>query len=1039
MLYQPFKCSAVKFLVTCITVFGIFSNIAPTHAQIAPQETTASSSITQRSVVLNDTNLTNVTVSEKNNTYTGSFSLQQKLGLQNNLVFGIVVRNTKNNVIDIQKIGQEAVLYEGQIKQYPFSYTLPSHISGEARISLEVSTQEGLIVGTYKLATKKGTGTSTSFTCEQSLVSSQNKNTSSCVVGPKDVALTVSIYRGSFFGAPGTTTQLTKNSKEVFLLSSLMNNQLPGRYFITIVDPLQKQTSVIPYIVQGTFAQIQNIAVAKDKENTIYATGYVVNNIKGAQAKVTFATPEGIVCAEKIVPLSGRTFSTNLPSSCTDGTVTIRITDTNNTIYDSKTFQFSTEKKSLVSNTTQSEPQQKEKTYSILSILGYSTLFLALLLLLLIFLKNKKFTTVISVLLLSIAITSISRTNALTIETNTLKDGNPYQYCTLIMSSDKAEYVQGDTLDMFFDFSAQQSDYFLDDDEVVCRAGYKPDIDYLDVNYPLYDSTLLFDNDSPLGETISKNVSELTGTTTVTTTLTKTFQVGGVSTSSNALPIGDHTIPFQVMILSPNIGCTTSPGNCATMSTSTANFTVTVVAPPSADCTGTPWGTVASGYSNTAYQSSSVSLGSSCVSETRTCDNGTLSGSYTNTSCAVDPTVDPDPATSCSSEVITWGSSCSAPIATSTVGTSLVLTDTTGELTGTATFECVERTTGGMIEGGELIRVWLESSSTCEPSIPAITLSPASTSCLITVGNNSCTVPITWNSYNIPEGEGAVSIVGDTETYATSALSGTRSFTIPRGGDSLSALHDSVDVTFPTPLALGSTCSSNTSWSILSQKCEGPEVVSISVTGRHYYNSPEALYFSCAHATDFRITKDGSPFFPYDTKTPFAGTPTELTVPLTLSGSYGVICIAGDVESDPVVEEYDASAPVVSSMSFDMYPGTTVRGGRVVTSWRIATPPVSPACQLIANAVCTNNECTDEQNEAALVLQETIDSDNTDVGDRTIVEAVATIHPSQEGLPTPYAYGKKTFTIDATTDFTLDCGGEKVLRKRVWITNNTVD
>ncbi|MDB5237766.1 MAG: hypothetical protein JWM46_36 [Candidatus Kaiserbacteria bacterium] len=37
----------------------------------------------------------------------------------------------------------------------------------------------------------------------------------------------------------------------------------------------------------------------------------------------------------------------------------------------------------------------------------------------------------------------------------------------------------------------------------------------------------------------------------------------------------------------------------------------------------------------TAYQSSTVQSGSSCVSETRTCNNGTLSGSYTNAACTV--------------------------------------------------------------------------------------------------------------------------------------------------------------------------------------------------------------------------------------------------------------------------------------------------------------------------------------------------------------------------------------------------------------------
>ena len=78
-----------------------------------------------------------------------------------------------------------------------------------------------------------------------------------------------------------------------------------------------------------------------------------------------------------------------------------------------------------------------------------------------------------------------------------------------------------------------------------------------------------------------------------------------------------------------------------------------------AGCTGTLWGNVISGYSNTAYLSSSVTYPSSCTSETRTCTAGTFSGSYTNLSCSVTnviPTVTTnDPATSITQTTATDG------------------------------------------------------------------------------------------------------------------------------------------------------------------------------------------------------------------------------------------------------------------------------------------------------------------------------------------------------------------------------------------------
>lgn len=54
-----------------------------------------------------------------------------------------------------------------------------------------------------------------------------------------------------------------------------------------------------------------------------------------------------------------------------------------------------------------------------------------------------------------------------------------------------------------------------------------------------------------------------------------------------------------------------------------------------ASCT-LPWGgTIASGASVSASQTSTVACGSTCATQTRTCNNGSLSGTYTNQSCSV--------------------------------------------------------------------------------------------------------------------------------------------------------------------------------------------------------------------------------------------------------------------------------------------------------------------------------------------------------------------------------------------------------------------
>lgn len=90
------------------------------------------------------------------------------------------------------------------------------------------------------------------------------------------------------------------------------------------------------------------------------------------------------------------------------------------------------------------------------------------------------------------------------------------------------------------------------------------------------------------------------------------------------------TVPFGSTCNSQSRTC-----NNGTLSGSYAYASCSVG--PATSCT-TPWGaTVAHGNNVTAYQTSSVAYGSTCTSQSRTCNNGTLSGSYANKTCTVSP------------------------------------------------------------------------------------------------------------------------------------------------------------------------------------------------------------------------------------------------------------------------------------------------------------------------------------------------------------------------------------------------------------------
>jgi len=155
-----------------------------------------------------------------------------------------------------------------------------------------------------------------------------------------------------------------------------------------------------------------------------------------------------------------------------------------------------------------------------------------------------------------------------------------------------------------------------------------------------------------------------TVTTTVTNNFTMSITSGYGSASKGGTCPGTFTSPTFVMSSGVNSTCTitgavtanacTSPsaasGTNATYYTSqlpagacsgqSQTCTTGTWAPAAgsyqystctAGCTGTPWGNVSSGYSQSGYASTNPA--GPCTSEVRTCTAGTMSGSYTATSC----------------------------------------------------------------------------------------------------------------------------------------------------------------------------------------------------------------------------------------------------------------------------------------------------------------------------------------------------------------------------------------------------------------------
>lgn len=121
--------------------------------------------------------------------------------------------------------------------------------------------------------------------------------------------------------------------------------------------------------------------------------------------------------------------------------------------------------------------------------------------------------------------------------------------------------------------------------------------------------------------------------------------------NNQTIPSGSFTTAYQSSTVPFGQSCVPETRTCSNgnLSGSYTFASCDVGAPASCTFNGQ---TIPSGNSVTAYKDGSVSAGGACDSETRVCSNGALSGSFTNASCTIavcDPFTNPGPNCSSSS------------------------------------------------------------------------------------------------------------------------------------------------------------------------------------------------------------------------------------------------------------------------------------------------------------------------------------------------------------------------------------------------------
>lgn len=197
--------------------------------------------------------------------------------------------------------------------------------------------------------------------------------------------------------------------------------------------------------------------------------------------------------------------------------------------------------------------------------------------------------------------------------------------------------------------------------------------------------------------------------------------------------------------------------------------------------------------------------------------------------------------------------------------------------------------------------------------------------------------------------------------------------------------------------------------------CGDPEIIDPILEDNN--EVPGTITFSCDNASTWSILRTEGPadgIFPIIDQ-PYTG---PITQEVTTGGNYQVICSNGPVD-DIIIITYDPE-PLDSSMSLVATPATAKRGTISTLFWTIANP--DNTCALTATPVYPSGVGSDAGRDAAVAaINATLSDSSTRTDDNDPYGQVTLRNALRNERNGDNAVGKKSFTLEYTTDFTLTC------------------
>lgn len=198
-------------------------------------------------------------------TFSGKFSLQGKMGQQNDVIYGILVLGKNNTILDAKELGIVPHINEDENQKYTFSYTISPFIKGDINVFLIANTSAGLTLSASQIFQGNILGKEINFPCSYIEKTRTDKSKIECV-SSKNQLLNMEYRKGSVLTASiiKETVILEPNKK-----ITVSPNIEPGEYFIIITTPTNEKR-IFPFTKDGDYGVISSVVVhTSDIKNKI--------------------------------------------------------------------------------------------------------------------------------------------------------------------------------------------------------------------------------------------------------------------------------------------------------------------------------------------------------------------------------------------------------------------------------------------------------------------------------------------------------------------------------------------------------------------------------------------------------------------------------------------------------------------------------------------------------------------------------------------------------------------------------------------------